>query len=118
MIIHPISLNQPTGTVLAQTIGPVKGVNWFAAADPIYNVLMTSGVGTIQLQGTSDIVRRLGSYDEYDFLPAWGASWTTIATISANALLQDFGSTGYNFIQIIISTTGTGTIYQAWVKWS
>lgn len=118
MIIHPRSLNQPVGTVLAQTIGPVKGVNWFSTNDPIYNIRMTTGMGAVQLQGTTDIARRLGAYDEYDFLPSYNATWTTIATVSSDALLQDFGSTAYNFIQLIISTTGVGTIFQAWVIWS
>lgn len=116
------NMNQAVGTILAQTKGPVTGVNWFSTNDPAYSItIIPSGAtGAVELQGTNDVVLRENGNDlnpiGMDLLPSTTASWTTIATTSSTT--SGTFSVGYEFLQLIISTEGTGTVLHAWVRWS
>lgn len=120
-------LDQPSGTVLAMTKGPIKGRNWmsppFAAANPTFSITITAAAGgKVALQGTNDVVIRSDSGSELnpiemDLLPTDTATWTDIQAATSSSVTGSF-STEYQFLRLIIDTQGTGTVMQAWVRWT
>lgn len=116
------SLNQVPPYLLAMTKGPIKGRNWnFAATNPSFSVTVI-GTGAVKLQGTNDVAIRSDTGGELnpiemDLLPTEGASWADLATVSAGTTTGSI-TVEYQFLRLIVSTQGTGTVLQAWVRWS
>jgi hypothetical protein len=119
-------LNQPIGTVLAMTKGPIKGRNWnYTATNPTYSITITSGsTGKVKLQGTNDVVIRDNTGGELnpidtDLLPSDNATWTDIQIATSISVSSSF-STEYQFLRLIIDTQGVDGDYvtQAWVRWT
>lgn len=116
-------LDQGADVVLAMTKGPRKGRNWNTpTVNPTYNITMSTGAtGTVKLQGTNDVAIRSAHDDrrmiETDLLPKENASWTDIQAATSISASGNF-STEYEFLRLVIGTTGTGYVTNAWVRWS
>jgi hypothetical protein len=120
--IEPINKNLATGQAIWVSKGPIIGRNWYSSVNPTYTINQeqytdTGNTGIISLQGTNQVALT-GAYGngEIDLLPTPGASWSTIATGNGN--LSGSFNTSYMFLQIIVSTPGTGYVMSAWCYWN
>jgi hypothetical protein len=117
------SLDLPSDSELAMTKGPIKGRNWmYTATNPTYSITITAGAtGTVKLQGTNDVAIREDSNSNNpvatDLLPSTGASWSDIQAATNTSVSGSF-ATEYQFLRLVVGTQGTGTVTQAWVRWT
>lgn len=123
MFIRPLSLNQPVGTRLGCTVGPVSMRNWFNTInDPAYSITISSdATGAVALQGTNDVALR-SPYGElnptaWEMLPTEDATWTDIQA-STDTTVTGTWAIEYKFIQIVITTQGSGTVGPAYCIWN
>lgn len=117
------NLDEPDGTVLAMTVGPIEGRNWHnTTVDPVYSITITAGAsGKLSLQGTNDVAYRSNTDDRVtvsaNILPADDATWADIVD-GTDSSVDGTISTSYEFLRVIVKTSGTGICTQAWVRWS
>jgi hypothetical protein len=117
------SLNVPINTVLALQAGPVAMRNWYnTTINPSYWINISGGAtGAVELQGTNDIVYAsnddsLVSVSKNLNLDP-NATWTTIQAATSTSVTGTF-DTSYYFLQLIVTTQGSGVIFNAGVYWN
>lgn len=117
------NLDRAIGTIVAMTKGPVKEKNWHnTTINPAFSITITAGAsGAVALQGTNDVVYRQNADSPGivggDILPKDNATWTDIQAATSTSQTGTF-VVSYEFIRLVITTSGTGTVTNAWVRWN